>query len=78
MTPRVKRMTGDSTRPAGGRPLALERVQLMTHPANEASAAVLRSLGFTNEGLLRAFRAEPAGREDRLMWSMLPIDWKAS
>ena len=26
---------------------------------------------------LRAYRAEPGGREDRVMWSLLPVDWPA-
>jgi [ribosomal protein S5]-alanine N-acetyltransferase len=50
----------------------LARVQAMTHPDNEASARVLSRAGFTREGVLRSFRAEPAGREDRVMWSLLP------
>jgi RimJ/RimL family protein N-acetyltransferase len=46
----------------------------MTHPGNAASAAVLERCGFTREGVLRSFREEPSGREDRVMWSLLPID----
>ena len=64
---------------AFGDPFRLERVQAMTHPENEASQRVLERLGFTREGLLRSYRgslARPgAPREDRVIWSLLPIDW---
>ena len=52
--------------------LGLARVQAMTHPSNDASAALLARVGFVREGLLRAYRAEAGGREDRVMWSLLP------
>jgi RimJ/RimL family protein N-acetyltransferase len=59
-------------------PLRLERVQALTHPSNAASAALLARLGFVREGLLRAYRAGGGGaREDRVIWSVLPIDWPA-
>jgi ribosomal-protein-alanine N-acetyltransferase len=57
-------------------PLELARVQALVHPDNAASAGLLRSLGFSCEGLLRAYRAGEAGREDRQIWSLLPIDWR--
>jgi RimJ/RimL family protein N-acetyltransferase len=51
----------------------LARVQAMTHPGNEPSARLLERLGFTREGLLRSFRpGEGGGREDRVMFSLLP------
>ena len=60
-------------------PPRLERVQALVHPDNEGSSAVLARLGFVCEGLLRSFRAAgPGRREDREMWSLLPIDWRAS
>jgi RimJ/RimL family protein N-acetyltransferase len=62
---------------AFGAPLELQRVQALTHPDNRPSQRVLERAGFTREGLLRAFRAEPGGREDRVMWSLLPVDWPA-
>ena len=52
--------------------LAVARIQAMTHPDNEASAQLLARLGFTREGTLRAYRSEAGGREDRVMWSLLP------
>jgi RimJ/RimL family protein N-acetyltransferase len=55
-----------------GAPMRLARVQAMTHPANARSAALLERLGFVREGVLRSYRVEPAGREDRVMWSLLP------
>ena len=58
-----------------GEPLRLCRLQALTHPANSRSAAVLERLGFVREGLLRDYRATAEGREDRVMWSLLPIDW---
>ena len=61
-----------------GEPLRLERVQALVHPSNDRSAAVLTRAGFVREGVLRAYRAEPGGREDREIWSLLPIDWRPS
>jgi RimJ/RimL family protein N-acetyltransferase len=60
-----------------GEPLRLERVQALTHPDNVPSQRVLERAGFSREGLLRAYRAEPGGREDRVMWSLLAIDWRS-
>jgi RimJ/RimL family protein N-acetyltransferase len=62
-----------------GEPLRLERAQAMTDPSNTRSAAVLERAGFTREGVLRGYRLGPSGvREDRVMWSMLPVDWRPS
>ena len=61
-----------------GEPFRVERIQAMTHPSNDASARVLERLGFAREGLLRAYRPARSGpREDRVVWSLLPIDWRA-
>ena len=61
-----------------GDPLRLERLQAMTHPENERSARVLQRLGFVREGLLGEYRPGRDGaREDRVVWSLLPIDWPA-
>ena len=61
-----------------GDPLRLQRVQAMTHPENDRSARVLERLGFEREGLLREYRAGRDGsREDRVIWSLLPVDWPA-
>ncbi|HEX2088186.1 MAG TPA: GNAT family protein [Solirubrobacteraceae bacterium] len=60
-----------------GSPLSLARIQALTHPDNVRSARVLERLGFAREGLLRAYRPACEGREDRVMWSLLPVDWRA-
>ncbi len=54
------------------RALGMERIQAMVHPENPASARVLERLGFQREGLLRSYRAEPGGREDRIVYAVLP------
>jgi RimJ/RimL family protein N-acetyltransferase len=54
------------------RTLAMGRVQALVHPENPRSADVLVRLGFRREGLLRAYRAGDEGREDRVLFSVLP------
>jgi RimJ/RimL family protein N-acetyltransferase len=54
------------------RGLGMERVQGLVHPDNPRSAKVLERLGFRREGLLRDYRAGEAGREDRVLFSVLP------
>ncbi len=54
------------------RELRMERVQALVHPDNPRSAPVLDRLGFQNEGLLRHYRAGEGGREDRVLYSVLP------
>ena len=54
------------------RELRMGRVQALVHPDNPRSAAVLVRLGFQREGLLRHYRPGPAGREDRILYSLLP------
>jgi RimJ/RimL family protein N-acetyltransferase len=54
------------------RELGMERIQGLVHPENPRSAEVLQRLGFRREGLLRDFRAGKAGREDRILFSILP------
>ena len=49
----------------------LQRVQALVHPDNPRSAEVLERLGFRREGLLRAYRAAPGGREDRVLYAKL-------
>lgn len=53
------------------RELGMGRIQALVHPDNPSSARVLDRLGFTCEGLLRAYRAGDHGREDRLLYSVL-------
>lgn len=54
------------------RELGMERIQALMHPDNPHSAGVLERLGFRREGLLRRYRAGDAGREDRVLYSVLP------
>ena len=54
------------------RELGMERIQALVHPENPPSAAVLERLGFQREGLLRRYRSEADGREDRFIYSVLP------
>jgi RimJ/RimL family protein N-acetyltransferase len=54
------------------RELGMERIQGLVHPDNPRSARVLERLGFRPEGLLRAYRVGEAGREDRILFSVLP------
>jgi hypothetical protein len=42
------------------------------HPENPRSGEVLQRLGFRREGLLRDYRAGKNGREDRILFSVLP------
>jgi RimJ/RimL family protein N-acetyltransferase len=54
------------------RELGMERVQGLVHPENPRSAEVLQRLGFRREGRLRDYRAGKSGREDRILFSVLP------
>jgi RimJ/RimL family protein N-acetyltransferase len=54
------------------RALEMARIQGLVHPDNPRSARVLERLGFQREGLLRSYRAGTAGREDRILFSLLP------
>ena len=54
--------------------LELERVELLAHPANEASQRVAERAGYTREGLLRRYRTRHGVREDLVMFSLLPED----
>jgi RimJ/RimL family protein N-acetyltransferase len=54
--------------------LRIERLQLTTHPANEASRKVAERAGFTCDGLLRSYLPIPGGRRDSVMYSLLPGD----
>ena len=53
---------------------ALERLELMANPANEASQRLAESAGFTREGTLRRYRTRHGEREDLIMFSLLPED----
>jgi RimJ/RimL family protein N-acetyltransferase len=52
----------------------IERLSLMTYPANEASQRVAARAGYKREGLLRAWYPTPLGRRDCVMFSLLPSD----
>lgn len=52
--------------------LRMARLQALVHPANAPSARLLERLGFRREGYRRAYRPAPAGREDRVVYSVLP------
>ena len=52
----------------------LERLQLLTHPDNEAMLAAARATGFVLEGVLREYEREPRGRVDLVILSLLPRD----
>jgi RimJ/RimL family protein N-acetyltransferase len=52
--------------------LGIARVQALVHPENPPSADVLVRLGFQREGLLRRYRPGDDGREDRIVYSVLP------
>ncbi len=54
--------------------LGIERMELMTDPANVASQGVAERAGYTREGLLRAYRVYRGARADLVMFSLLPGD----
>ena len=54
--------------------LGMERVELLAHPANEASQRLALRAGFTREGLLRDYRRRKGQREDLVMFSLLAGD----
>lgn len=55
----------------GLRQLGLQRLELVTDPANEASQRVAEKAGFRREGLLRSYLQLPNGRRDVVMFSLL-------
>jgi RimJ/RimL family protein N-acetyltransferase len=53
--------------------LGLQRLELITDPANVASQRVAEKVGFRREGVLRAHLRHPDGRvRDSVMFSLLP------
>jgi len=54
--------------------LAVGRVEVLAHPANEPSQRLAEAAGFTREGLLRSYRVRKGRREDLVMFSLLPED----
>lgn len=52
----------------------LERIELLTDPANEPSIRLAERAGFTREGLLRGYRRRGSGRWDLVMHSLLEVE----
>jgi RimJ/RimL family protein N-acetyltransferase len=64
-------------RDAGFELLALHRVEATCDPRNVASARILRSLGMTLEGTLRANRPIRDGWRDSHVFGLLADEWRA-
>ena len=57
----------------------VERVEIHHDPANKASAALPRKLGYTQEAILRRRASGPDGnRRDSAIWSLFAEDYPAS
>jgi RimJ/RimL family protein N-acetyltransferase len=54
--------------------LGVERLELRTHPENQASRAVAERAGFTREGIERSSRRLYDERHDCVVYSLLPRD----
>ena len=52
--------------------LKLARLQLGTFPGNRPSERVAEKVGYTSEGVLRAYMEQRGERRDVRMWSLLP------
>jgi RimJ/RimL family protein N-acetyltransferase len=52
--------------------LKVPRLQLGTLPGNSSSERVAEKVGFSREGVLRAYLDQRSERRDMLMWSLLP------
>lgn len=58
----------------------VERLFLLIHPENEPSTRLAELLGFTREGILRAYEPFKGHRPDLVSWSLLahdPRPWRA-
>ncbi len=60
----------------GVAPFELNRVEAFTYPANEASSAVLKKLGFREEGLLRQWGYWKDAYHDLVCHSLLREEWR--
>ncbi len=57
----------------------MDRVEIHCDPANAASAAIPRKLGYTHEATLRRRTHWPDGKvEDSMIWSIFASDFPAS
>ena len=54
--------------------LGLQRLELLTHPENDASQAVAISAGYSYEGTMRSHQPFKGGRMDSALFSLLPSD----
>lgn len=54
----------------------LFRIGAVVYPANTVSSAMLKGMGFQEEGLLRAFLYQGGASHDALMFSILKTEWK--
>lgn len=54
--------------------MGLARLEITAHPDNEASQRVALACGFQREGVLRSWRPHGDGRDDLVMFSLLPSD----
>jgi RimJ/RimL family protein N-acetyltransferase len=50
------------------------RIEIRTHPGNEASQKLAQRAGFTREGLERKSIWLHGQRHDAIVWSLLPTD----
>lgn len=55
--------------------LDLFRIGAVVYPANKVSSGMLKGMGFTEEGLLRAFLHQGGESHDALMFSILKTEW---
>ena len=54
--------------------LALERLEILTHPENEASQRVAVAGGYRYEGTLRSHQPFKGSRMDSVLFSLIPAD----
>lgn len=59
--------------------MKVDRVEIHCHPANVASAAIPRKLGFTHEATRRRVMRDSAGAPcDSMIWTLLASEYPAS
>ena len=58
--------------------LGLDRVEFRADATNERSIAAMKSIGCTEEGILRSNCAAPNGRRDSIVLSILKDEWFGS
>lgn len=60
------------------RELQLDRVEFRADNNNQRSIAAMKSIGCTQEGVLRSNCASPTGRRDSIVLSILRYEWETS